>query len=107
MMHPQPEDAGQPETEPAGKRRCDNPQEVVKHGDRLGYHHPKCPDKQGYDKPGDGRQLRPPDSVLCVAKDACEEVLRCNMCIDDGSDGNGGDSNSPDDFADRDAPSCR
>lgn len=106
MMHPQPEYARQPETEPAGKRRGDNPQEVVELGDRLGYHHPKRPGGQSDDEPGYCRQFCPPDGVLCVAKDAREDVLRCNVSIDDGRDGNGGDGNSPYDFADRGAPSC-
>lgn len=106
-MHPQPENPGQPKTKPASKRRGDNTQEVVEYRDGLGDHHPEGPDAQGNEKPGDGRQLGSPDGVLRVAEDTHEDILRCDVGIDDGGDGNRGDSDSPDHFTDRGTASCR
>lgn len=104
MVHPQPEDAGQPEAEPARKRRGDEAQEVVEHGDGLGHDHADGPGGEGDEEPGGGRHLGPPDGVLGVAQDAVEDVLRRDAGVNDGGDGDRGDGDALDRLEDCGAP---
>lgn len=99
VVHPEPEDTGKTVREPTGKQSADETQKVVEDRDGLGDDHGKSPDTESDTNPGKGGKLCTADHVLGVAEDSLEDVGGGNVAVDDTSDDNGGDGNTPDDLS--------